>query len=138
MRRAVVALALTFTGLWFTLTYKTIPLAHGAGSGPFSGPGVGIFARPGTRVVQGDIVQNAYGYVQVAVIVRAGRIVDVAALQLPLDAARSYSINTQAEPLLRAEALRSQSARIDTVGGATATSAGYAQSLQSALDRARQ
>jgi uncharacterized protein with FMN-binding domain len=38
--------------------------------------------------------------------------------------------------LLRTEALTAQSARIDVVSGATYTSNGYAQSLQSALDRA--
>jgi uncharacterized protein with FMN-binding domain len=42
-----------------------------------------------------------------------------------------------AEPLLRQEALRAQSAQIDVLSGATYTSDAYAQSLQSALTRAR-
>jgi uncharacterized protein with FMN-binding domain len=46
-------------------------------------------------------------------------------------------ISHVAGPLLRTEALAAQSARIDVVSGATYTSNGYAQSLQSALDQAR-
>ena len=37
--------------------------------------------------------------------------------------------------MLRQEALASQSAKIDTISGATYTSEGYIQSLQSAIDR---
>jgi uncharacterized protein with FMN-binding domain len=57
-------------------------------------------------------------------------------VQLPSDRARSQGISSDAGPQLRSEALRAQSARINTVSGATYTSDGYAQSLQSALDRA--
>jgi uncharacterized protein with FMN-binding domain len=74
--------------------------------------------------------------VQVRVTVSGGRLVDVQAVQLPTDRARSQAISSDAGPLLRNEALRAQSARINTVSGATYTSDGYAQSLQSALDRA--
>ena len=45
-------------------------------------------------------------------------------------------INSYAAPMLRQESLTAQSARIDIVSGATYTSEGYAQSLQSALDQA--
>ena len=38
--------------------------------------------------------------------------------------------------MLRTEALTAQSAQIDLISGATYTSDGYAQSLQSALDQA--
>ena len=50
---------------------------------------------------------------------------------------RSQFISQQAGPLLQQEALQAQSAQIDIVSGATYTSESYAQSLQSALDRAR-
>ena len=43
----------------------------------------------------------------------------------------------QPAPILRREALAAGSARIDAVSGASYTSAGYIQSLQSALDAAR-
>jgi uncharacterized protein with FMN-binding domain len=73
----------------------------------------------------------------VAAVLNGNRIIDVKALQLPSDRARSRDISSQAAPLLRNEVLQAQSAQIDTIGGATYTSNGYAQSLQSALDKAR-
>lgn len=87
------------------------------------------------RTVTGAPVMTAYGVVQVRVKVRGSRIVSIANLALPFDRSRSQEISAVAGPLLRSEALAAQSARIDVVSGATYTSNGYAQSLQSALDR---
>ena len=64
------------------------------------------------------------------------QILDVTPLQMPTDRQRSAEISQQAEPLLQQEVLQAQSAQIDIVGGASYTSQSYAQSLQSALDRA--
>jgi uncharacterized protein with FMN-binding domain len=91
---------------------------------------------PSTRRVSGDAVDTQYGVVQVRITLRGGRIVSIANLALPFDRNRSQEISSIAGPLLRSEALQAQSARIDVVSGATYTSDGYAQSLQSALDRA--
>ncbi len=90
----------------------------------------------GTRTVTGDDVPNQYGDVQVAVVLQGTRIVDVKALQMPFDRARSQDISTQAAPLLHDEVIQAQSANIDVLGGATFTSESYAQSVQSALDKA--
>jgi len=49
---------------------------------------------------------------------------------------RDYEINSYALPVLVKETLDAQSANIDMVSGATITSQGYLQSLQSALDAA--
>ena len=68
---------------------------------------------------------------------QAGHLTGVTALQMPYDHSRSQFISQQAGPLLQQEALQAQSAQIDIVSGATYTSESYAQSLQSALDRAR-
>lgn len=89
------------------------------------------------KTVDGDDVSTQYGDVQVQVTVRSGRITDVKGLLLPNDRPRSVEISQQAEPILRTEALQAQSAQIDIVSGASFTSEGYAQSLQSALDKAR-
>ena len=51
--------------------------------------------------------------------------------------AHTRSINARAEPLLRAEALRAESARIDTVSGATYTSESWIESLEAAIRDAR-
>jgi uncharacterized protein with FMN-binding domain len=45
-------------------------------------------------------------------------------------------VSSYAAPQLRSEALQAQSAKIDTISGATYTSQGYIQSLQSALTQA--
>jgi uncharacterized protein with FMN-binding domain len=75
--------------------------------------------------------------VQVRAVLRGGRLVDVVPLHLTDSSGRSVSISAQAAPILRREALAAGSARIDAVSGASYTSAGYIQSLQSALDAAR-
>ena len=49
---------------------------------------------------------------------------------------KDVEINNYALPLLVQETLDQQSAAIDMVSGATVTSTGYLQSLQSALDEA--
>jgi uncharacterized protein with FMN-binding domain len=50
---------------------------------------------------------------------------------------RSVYINSQALPILKSEALRAQSAAVDMVSGATDTSEAFAQSLQSAILKAK-
>jgi uncharacterized protein with FMN-binding domain len=74
--------------------------------------------------------------VQVTVTVTGGKLTDVSAVQLPQADRRDIEINNFAVPQLRQEALDAQSANIDSISGATFTSDGYIQSLQSALDQA--
>jgi uncharacterized protein with FMN-binding domain len=106
------------------------------GTTPTTGAPPPPTTNTGNQTVEGDAISTRYGDVQVRVIVSGGRLVDVQAEQLPSDRSRSQAISSDAGPQLRNEALRAQSARINTVSGATYTSDGYAQSLQSALDRA--
>ena len=51
---------------------------------------------------------------------------------------RSIYINRTALPILKAEALRAQSANVNMVSGATDSSDAFAQSLQSAILKAKQ
>lgn len=90
----------------------------------------------GPVTVTGSVVDTVYGPVQVRVTIAGGRVTDVQALQTPGDATRSVRLAQYAVPILRQEVLAAQSARIDTVSGATYTSQGYAESVQSALDHA--
>jgi uncharacterized protein with FMN-binding domain len=48
---------------------------------------------------------------------------------------RSQSIDEQSIPILEEETLQAQSANIQSVSGASYTSAGFVQSLQSALSK---
>jgi len=88
--------------------------------------------------VTGGVVNTPYGPVQVEISVRGGRIANARALQHPGGDAQTGQINAYAVPQLDHETLAAQNAHIDTVSGATFTSDGYRQSLQSALDAAHQ
>lgn len=84
----------------------------------------------------GQAVDTQYGTVQVKVSVRQRKITDVSFVQLTSYDGRSQQINQEAAPILLQQTLSAQSAQIDGVSGATYTSQGYVQSLQSALDQA--
>ncbi|MDQ2957951.1 MAG: FMN-binding protein [Actinomycetota bacterium] len=84
----------------------------------------------------GQSVQTRYGIVQVKVTLSGHQITNVSFLQLTDYDSRSQQINQQAAPILLQQTLSAQSAQIDGVSGATYTSTGYEQSLQSALDQA--
>ena len=72
---------------------------------------------------------------QVQVTVTGGKLTDVQWVQLPTDG-HSQRINSFAAPALVQEALTSQSASVDSVSGASYTSEGFKESLQSALGQA--
>ena len=93
-------------------------------------------AAPTARTYLGSSITTRYGVVQVKITVRDKRITDVSFAQLTAFDGRSQQINSNAAPQLLQETLSAQSARIDTVSGASYTSDGYKQSLQSALDKA--
>jgi uncharacterized protein with FMN-binding domain len=85
----------------------------------------------------GKMVPTKYGPIQVRITVIAGTITDVAAIVTPAGSPRTERINADALPQLRAHALSAQSADIDTVSGATYTSAAYRESLQAAITNAK-
>ncbi|MFH9085300.1 FMN-binding protein [Streptomyces sp. NPDC017673] len=139
LRRIVLASAATVSGMVLLLALKphtapTVATASTRSPAASSSPAPGSAA--GTRTATGDTVQTRWGPVQVRVTVRNGRLTDVTAVSYPQENPRDQEINSYALPELRREALAAQSAQIDTVSGATYTSDGYRQSLQSALDSA--
>ncbi len=107
-----------------------------AGSPSVQRSPAGAGPSPRNRVVVGKAYDVSYGVVQVKVTIKNARITDITPLSLP-QGGRSSDISRYAAPQLRREALSSQSAHIDSVSGASYTSAGYARSLQSALDQSR-
>lgn len=88
-----------------------------------------------TKTVNGAAVPTRYGDVQVQVVVSGTKVVRATAIAYSTNG-RDGEINAYAVPVLQQETLAAQSASIDTVSGATYTSQGYIQSLQSALDAA--
>jgi uncharacterized protein with FMN-binding domain len=144
MKRAILAIAGTISGLVLLLGFKTHPADHAAGA--VTGTGTTTTGRSpgttssggssGTRTLRGSTIDTRWGPVQVQVTLTDGKITKVTALQLPDGNPRDREINDFAVPQLTQEALSAQNARIDAVSGATYTSDGYIRSLQSALDKA--
>jgi len=89
-----------------------------------------------TRTIAGAVESTRYGPMQVQATLAGTRITNITVLQETNVGGRSGQIDAMAIPQLTAEALAAQSAKIDAVSGASYTSAGYIQSLQSALDKA--
>ncbi|MFE7566353.1 FMN-binding protein [Streptomyces sp. NPDC057539] len=108
-------------------------VAGGGGGGVAEG---GEPVAVGSRTVVGDAVDTQYGPVQVRITVAGGRITTSEAVRAPDADARSRSVTADAVPRLDRAAVTAQNARIDTVSGASYTSQGYRDSLQSALDKA--
>jgi len=145
MRRAAIALVLTAAGLVPLLRYHpsttTAAITPAASTPSASAPSstgpssTGQSSTTGTRTVTGSEVQTEFGPYQVQATFNGHTITDVQLVVTPSDR-RSQFIAESAAPTLRQEALQAQSAKIDTVSGATATSEAYAQSLQAAIDAA--
>ena len=114
----------------------TGPDTTGAGDPTADPGGTGTGTGGGAQTYLGEAVATRYGPVQVRITVVDGRITESAVTQVPWSDGKDRAINSRAVPVLNEEAVRSQSAAVDMVSGATYTSEGYAGSLQSAIDRA--
>lgn len=109
----------------------------GQGSGGSGGGnGSGSKSASTRKTVTGDVAATQWGPVQVKIVVKNKKITAVKIVQSPDGNPRDYQINSYALPILVRETISAQSAHIDMISGATITSGGYIQSLQSALDRA--
>ncbi len=160
MRRVILAVTGTIAGLVALLSFKShvpsVPVAATTGgsggsssssSSSSSGgqtttvPGEfpqGSLAKnlpAGETAVDGKAANTAYGPVQIQLIERNSKIVKVAVLVQPANTLHDIQIGAMAFPKLISETLTSQNGKIDAVSGATYTSGGYIQSLQSALDK---
>jgi uncharacterized protein with FMN-binding domain len=143
MRRSPLVLGATVAGTAGVLAFHphaaaTTPVASTKSTATATTPAKTSTASStssGSGTATGDAVSTQYGDAQVRVTVAHGKITKIEALRLQGNDPRSLQISSSAAPILREEALSKQSAEIDAVSGATFTSASYAQSLQSALDK---
>lgn len=87
-------------------------------------------------VYTGPAADAYYGIIQIQAIVQGGQLSALKVLKYPSDRRTSISINRQALPMLRDEAIRAQSANVDIISGATLTSRAFIQSLRGALKKA--
>jgi uncharacterized protein with FMN-binding domain len=111
--------------------------SHGsATSSPTSASTSASASASASRTVTGTVANTQDGPMQVQIVLTGQRITKVNVLQQTDNGQMSNQIDSFAIPKLTSETLTAQSARIDAVSGATYTSQGYIQSLQSALDQA--
>jgi uncharacterized protein with FMN-binding domain len=111
---------------------STTPGTSGTSSGSASSTDTGSTSKK----VTGSVASTRWGPVQVELTIAGGAITDVTVVQYPSGNGKDDEINSYAVPILTSETIDAQSASIDMVSGATVTSDGYLQSLQSALDQA--
>ncbi|MEU2585026.1 FMN-binding protein [Streptomyces avermitilis] len=145
IRRVMLATAATVSGIVLLLSLKPAsdPASASAAGGAApqrtaaaqeSAQGGAAATQSGT--VTGDVVKTQYGPVQVRLTMSGGKISKAEAVQAPSGGTSSQKTEL-AVPRLNQEAVAAGSADIDAVSGATYTSDGYKQSLQSALDKAK-
>lgn len=145
MKRILFALAATVSGLVLLFSYRTsfgdaVPADTATGTGTAATSSAAGSAGSGLIDGQytGQTASTRYGPVQLSVTVSAGRISAVDVIQSPNGNGRDREISQRAIPQLVSDTIQTQSASVHFVSGATYTSTGYEQSLQSALDQARQ
>ena len=85
----------------------------------------------------GSVQDAFYGNIQVRAVISGGKITDVLFLQFPNDNRTSQYINSQADPMLKQEAIQAQSAQINGVSGASASSQAFQATLADALSQAK-
>jgi uncharacterized protein with FMN-binding domain len=112
---------------------STEPSASASASAT-TAPSSSSAAKDGTYT--GAAETTRFGTTQVKVTIAGGRITAVTTVSINEDDPRSTQISEDAIPTLRSEVLSKQTAAVDTVSGATYTSAAYEASLQAALDTA--
>ena len=111
------------------------PAAIASATQTLVGTSQGMTYKNGTFT--GPEVDAYYGLVQVQVVIQDGKIVDVRFLDYPHDRRTSQEINGQVMPWLQQEAIQAQSANVNLISGATLTSEAFVNSLQSALQSAK-
>ncbi|MEI7720088.1 MAG: FMN-binding protein [bacterium] len=85
----------------------------------------------------GAVADAFYGPMQVRAVISGGKISDVQFLQYPSDRGTTLRISQNAMPILKREAIAAQSAKVNSISGATQTVDGFVQSLSSALAQAK-
>ena len=89
------------------------------------------------KTFKGSVQQmQQWGPIQVSIVVTNKKITKVT-VSATAHTGRSVEIQSNAIPILKSETLKAQSAKIDTVSGATDMSTAYITSLTSAITSAR-
>jgi uncharacterized protein with FMN-binding domain len=143
MRRALAALVVTAVAVVLLARYETEPprtLNPNSALRPAAtaAPAPRARPRPGEKSASGPVITTPFSVIQVRATLTRGRLTGVETVELSGDGPHTEALNARAEPILRAEALKAGSADIDVVTGATYTSESWRDSLQAAIDAARE
>jgi uncharacterized protein with FMN-binding domain len=103
------------------------------GSTAGSGPTATATPASAARIVRGDAIPFRFGTVQADVELTGSTITDIATVQAPGGGYQQYT--DRAIPTMKQRIIKAQSTNVAAVSGATYTSKGYAQSVQSALNK---
>jgi uncharacterized protein with FMN-binding domain len=137
MRKAIVALLVTAVAVVLLAGYDTKPpRTVNPNSALKPRPTAAPKLLPGARAAVGPAAVTPFSVIQVQATLLHGKLIGVKTIALTGDGPHTQAINARAEPLLRASALKAQSADIDVVSGATYTSRSWKLSLQAAIDKA--
>lgn len=136
MKRAILVGVGTVAGAAAVLSYQPGTLFNSSAGQAEAATAAPAAAPAAAQTYTGDAVETGYGPVQVEVTVEGSSITSVTAIAAPQNDGKSAQISNYAIPQLQEQAVTAQSANIDGVSGASYTSAGFAQSLQSALTQA--
>jgi uncharacterized protein with FMN-binding domain len=135
MRRITLWLFSTVAAVVLLFSYRTSTNAESSVGTAAAAPAQTGGSSDGTTF-RGAAAQTRWGPIQVSITVNGGKITAVDVPTYPDGNNRDQEINAYALPVLKQATLSAQSADIDAVSGATVTSDGYRESLQSALDAA--
>ena len=138
MRRAAIVLLVTAAVVAALVSYRTHPLEkpHTRAQLP-ARPAAHTRPPPGVRVANGMAINTPFTTIQVQATLTHGVLTGVRTVVLAGDSAHTEALNRRAEPILVRRALRTRSANVDVVSGATYTSRSWQSSLRSAIARAR-
>ena len=118
-------------------SYSVEPTQSSASSTPAAGAGTSATTTPvatapadssaqykdGTYT--GTPADAVFGTMQVAAVISGGKLTDVQFIQYPNTGSHTIQVNANSNPILRSEAIASQSANVDIVSGATQSSEGF-------------
>lgn len=134
----VLAAALAIGAVFYATRHRQPAAASVANAqkGSTSGTSTKSAGGQGLHHYDGPTVNAYYGYVKVQAVVDHGKLKKVVVLKHPNDNGTSRYINSVAMPYLVKEAVKSQSANIQLISGATFSSEAFVKSLSSALSQA--
>ncbi len=140
MKKLILSSILILVFGWYVLSKNTVPfLIRNSSMIPLS---ASVAAQPTSANHYKDgqyvgVVADAYyGNLQVAAVISGGKITEVKFHEYPQERQNSVRLNENAIPRLQTETIAIQSANVDSITGASLTSAAYFESLTSALSQA--